>query len=404
MLLDRYERGLRHAERTFAVAEATGQGQRLPVLFWTGTVRTMVGRLREAAEVLDTAIEIARVAGHEQGMMWNLFARAFTALAAGDNATALSAAREATAVMRAVERSFPATGAGHALAAALLAHDDAAGAREALIDACGEELGTSPRPGARAPSSCSPASSSRSAQRARRRGGGRRRRRGAARAAPVAAMADRAAAHVALAGAPARAASQRRRLAPGRLAAAASPPPHAATPHRTPPRHPSPAPPTRPSSRCAPPPRSPSRRARRGRRSRARSPAARSPPRARPSAPPRSSSARRRSSSAATRSASATPASASCARLGRRGRYRRTKAVGDGSLIGSLTERELQIARLVVDRRTNAEIAAELYLSTKTVETHLRNLFHKLGVSSRVEVARVVERADAASPAGPAAS
>ena len=83
-------------------------------------------------------------------------------------------------------------------------------------------------------------------------------------------------------------------------------------------------------------------------------------------------------------------------RLGRRGRYRRTKAVGDGSLVGSLTERELQIARLVVDRRTNAEIAAELYLSTKTVETHLRNLFHKLGVSSRVEVARVVERADAA--------
>ncbi|MDA0163433.1 helix-turn-helix transcriptional regulator, partial [Solirubrobacter ginsenosidimutans] len=81
-------------------------------------------------------------------------------------------------------------------------------------------------------------------------------------------------------------------------------------------------------------------------------------------------------------------------RLGRRTRYRRTRAAGDGSLIGSLTERELQIARLVVDRRTNAEIAAELYLSTKTVETHLRNLFHKLGVSSRVDVARAVERAD----------
>jgi DNA-binding NarL/FixJ family response regulator len=46
-----------------------------------------------------------------------------------------------------------------------------------------------------------------------------------------------------------------------------------------------------------------------------------------------------------------------------------------------------------VDRRTNKEIAAELYLSPKTVESHIRNLFHKLDVDSRVEVARAVERA-----------
>jgi DNA-binding NarL/FixJ family response regulator len=88
-------------------------------------------------------------------------------------------------------------------------------------------------------------------------------------------------------------------------------------------------------------------------------------------------------------------------RLGRRTRYRRTRAVGDGSVVEALTERELQVARLVVDRRTNAEIASELYLSTKTIETHLRNLFHKLGVSSRVEVARVIERADASAVAVP---
>jgi DNA-binding CsgD family transcriptional regulator len=67
---------------------------------------------------------------------------------------------------------------------------------------------------------------------------------------------------------------------------------------------------------------------------------------------------------------------------------------GNGSGIDSLTARELQIARLVVDRKTNPQIAAELFLSSKTVETHLRNTFRKLGVSSRVEVARVVERAD----------
>jgi DNA-binding CsgD family transcriptional regulator len=51
------------------------------------------------------------------------------------------------------------------------------------------------------------------------------------------------------------------------------------------------------------------------------------------------------------------------------------------------------VTQLVVDRKTNPEIAAELFLSQKTVETHLRNIFRKVGVSSRVELARAVERA-----------
>jgi DNA-binding NarL/FixJ family response regulator len=82
-------------------------------------------------------------------------------------------------------------------------------------------------------------------------------------------------------------------------------------------------------------------------------------------------------------------------RLGYRKAHRRTAAGrSDGSAVEALTGRELEIARLIVDRRTIAEIAAELFLAVKTVETHIRNIFHKLDVSSRTEVARIVERSD----------
>jgi DNA-binding NarL/FixJ family response regulator len=81
-------------------------------------------------------------------------------------------------------------------------------------------------------------------------------------------------------------------------------------------------------------------------------------------------------------------------RLGAR-THRRTSAGPEERGLGSLTGRELEVARLVVDRRTNAEIAEALFLSTKTVETHLRNIFRKLDVTSRTEVARVVEAAEA---------
>ncbi|MGH3083140.1 MAG: LuxR C-terminal-related transcriptional regulator, partial [Gaiellaceae bacterium] len=82
--------------------------------------------------------------------------------------------------------------------------------------------------------------------------------------------------------------------------------------------------------------------------------------------------------------------------------HRRTRAgKHDGTRIDSLTERQIQVARLVVDRKTNPEIAAELFLSEKTVEAHLRNIFAKIGVSTRVELAREVLRADVEQGATP---
>jgi DNA-binding CsgD family transcriptional regulator/tetratricopeptide (TPR) repeat protein len=52
-----------------------------------------------------------------------------------------------------------------------------------------------------------------------------------------------------------------------------------------------------------------------------------------------------------------------------------------------LTEREYTVARLVMDGLTNREIAAELYLSPKTVSAHVEHILTKLGVGRRAEIA-----------------
>ena len=59
-----------------------------------------------------------------------------------------------------------------------------------------------------------------------------------------------------------------------------------------------------------------------------------------------------------------------------------------GGADGPLTAREREIAELIAAGRTNREVAEQLVLSIRTVEAHLRNIYGKLGVRSRVELAR----------------
>ena len=52
-------------------------------------------------------------------------------------------------------------------------------------------------------------------------------------------------------------------------------------------------------------------------------------------------------------------------------------------MVQPLSERELEVLRLIAEGLTNQEIAARLYISLKTVKVHTCNMYGKLGVDNR---------------------
>jgi ATP/maltotriose-dependent transcriptional regulator MalT len=360
LYLDRYEQAGAHAERAIAVGRATRQSEFIPLPYSIlGQVKLLRGQLAEAAELLDNAVEGARLSGNVQALAGNLGNRSFAALAAGDVGIALATAEECVELTRGLDLSLVCA-AGVALAAALLETGDPGRAVDSLIASSGgDELPLIPGVW-RAKflellTRCWLALGRRSE--AERAAAGAEATATALRLRMAASMADRAAAAIELDAGHSDLAVKRA------LAAAAG------------------------ADEVGAPVEAALARTLAGRALAQAGQTERAVAQLKHAASELQACGALRYRGAAERELRA---------LGHRIHRRSRPGKIDGTGVEALTERELQVVRLVVDRRTNPEIAEALFLSPKTVETHMRNIFRKLDVSSRVEVARTVERADRA--------
>jgi DNA-binding NarL/FixJ family response regulator len=73
-------------------------------------------------------------------------------------------------------------------------------------------------------------------------------------------------------------------------------------------------------------------------------------------------------------------------------------AVGE-TAAGVLGKREADVARLVAEGLTNKQIGTQLFISERTVDSHVRSILNKLGFNSRAQIAGWFERLDSSSGA-----
>jgi len=359
--LDLYAEADAHASRALGLARASGRGDPLhrlyPVLPRVWYVR---GKLAQAAELLDGAIEAGRLLGSPPALAGNLFNRSVVALAAGDLDIALASAQESVELTRDLDEGFVTAWAAARLAGVLIETGQPERAIELLLGRAGGEALTLIPGGWRAHclellTRCwlaldRPGQARRAAALAEEMA--------AAVQLPLAATwAGRAAAAVALEAGNAALAAERA-LAAAHTAEAAGAPIEAALSRTI-------------AGRAL-----------------------------------AETGDKDHAVAELQRAAAALEACGACryrqgaerelGKLGHRPHRRTRPGKAHEAGIQALTGRELQVARLVVDRKTNPQIAAELFLSQKTVETHLRNIFHKMGVTTRSGLARAVERSNPA--------
>jgi DNA-binding NarL/FixJ family response regulator len=346
--LERFDHAVHHLERGVAVSRRTGQGRLLVAMMLVLALALVArGRLADALDLAEEGLEASRLTGGPQALSYALRVHCWVALMAGDLGTAVRAGHEALNQARLVDQSIHGVAAGWRFAAALLEAGEPARAREViLVTGGGPDLPLS-EPGQRCMSYeiLTRAELAVGRVAAAHQWADRGEEAGGELALPMATAAvRRARAAVFLAeGNPAKAAE----LA---LAAATSAEEVGALIE-----------------------------------------AARSriiAGRALAQSGQRDTALHQLSRAEADLTATGAEgfrreAAAELRRLGRRVRKRPAAAVG----LSSLTEREQEIATLVAEGWTNRQIATRLFISEKTVETHVSHILAKVGVQTRTGLA-----------------
>jgi ATP/maltotriose-dependent transcriptional regulator MalT len=361
-VLERVDHALEHVRRALRLAQLTGQSPFVPgLLVLEANALFMQGRITEAAAVAETATDAAVLTGNDQFAIWALWADAIVCSSAGDTARSLSSAREAVARSDCVTETFFSSLSRLHLAAALTAAGDPASARVELaaVQAGPAQQLLDLRGGhgwellirtqlALGDLDAATASATAAVERARATSLPQRTATAiCARAAVLLARGDEAGA---LAGA---------REAIGLAESTGNPVLSA----------------------------------------RARAIAGTALARggdAEQGIAELESAERALFACGAVREADA--AAQQLRRLGRR-RPRRARGVARGAGSGALSPREQEVATLVAAGKRNRDVAAALFLSEKTVESHLARIYDKLGVHSRAALATAMAADDGRAPA-----